>query len=123
MSNLFRLESFVSAAGLHLPWKIECDALTDNDWKCIAWYGETVCSPYYKVMGVPSGGVKLSDAMSSRTEVSSNLVLIVDDVWTTGKSMNEFREKNNIHSNWIGFVAFARSPVPDNVKYFARIGW
>ena len=34
--NLFVKEDFISHAGNPLTWKIECDALSDDDWACIA---------------------------------------------------------------------------------------
>ena len=34
--NLFQLGKFTSHAGKELNWKIECDALTDADWECLA---------------------------------------------------------------------------------------
>ena len=36
ITNLFQLGDFTSHAGLPLKWKIECDALTYQDWDCLA---------------------------------------------------------------------------------------
>ena len=35
--NLFQLGNFVSHAGNELEWKIECDALTDEDIETFAY--------------------------------------------------------------------------------------
>ena len=34
--NLFIKEDFISHAGLPLTWKVECDALTDEDYEALA---------------------------------------------------------------------------------------
>ena len=34
--DLFQTVDFISHAGLPLTWKIECDALSDDEWKTIA---------------------------------------------------------------------------------------
>ena len=34
--SLFIREDFISHAGLPLTWKVECDALTDNDYEALA---------------------------------------------------------------------------------------
>ena len=31
--NLFQKVDFKSSAGLDLSWKIECDAITDDEWE------------------------------------------------------------------------------------------
>ena len=36
MIDLFQRVDFTSHAGLDLSWKIEMDALSENEWKCIA---------------------------------------------------------------------------------------
>lgn len=119
---LFTPGCFKSAAGLELDWKIECDALDASDWACIAQVASRRVGPFSQVFGVPRGGFKLAEALwTYRDEASPNL-LIVDDVWTTGKSLREFG--NRIASEpfaWRGYVAFARGPLLPNVQCFARI--
>ena len=34
--NLFQNGDFTSHAGLPLTWKIECDAITESEWQCLA---------------------------------------------------------------------------------------
>jgi hypothetical protein len=113
--TLFRRGDFTSAAGLVLPFKIECDALTPEDWACIAYVGARMMPPFGRVIGVPRGGLTLAEAMAPYA--TSGAPLVVDDVWTTGKSMMAAAP----HEPWIGFVAFARGPLPDNVLAFAAI--
>ncbi len=104
---LFLDEPFVSAAGLQLPWKIECDALTYSDWETLA---KIVAKSFRfkSVEGVPDGGLLFADALDRYVKHTALARLIVDDVLTTGKSMNELKLK---YSNdiVIGVVVFART--------------
>jgi hypothetical protein len=116
--TLFRRGEFTSAAGLALPFKIECDSLTDSDWECIAYVGSQMLRPFGRVVGVPRGGLALAAAMRPYVTPGSLVPLVVDDVWTTGKSMCAAAPG----CPWLGFVAFARGALAPNVKAFATIG-
>jgi hypothetical protein len=138
--NLFIKEDFISHAGNPLTWKIECDALSDDDWACIAhMIVERETRPFSKVVGIPRGGKKLEKALHPyinedmyRNSIgvwTSHKILIVDDVWTTGTSFAEFTEiqtiKEDIKFNgWFGWTAFARNPIPDGsiVNALLRMG-
>ncbi len=117
--NLFQWGAFTSASGKPLQWKIECDALTDEDWQCIANIGMYVLPPFGGVAYVPTGGAKLARAFKPYCMLGTDRWLVVDDVWTTGKSMWDHVETMNI-TDWVGFVAFSRGPMPNNVKCFMR---
>lgn len=111
--SLFKLGEFTSHSGLLLPFKIECDALTDEDWECLAWMAQRILLPFSEVVGIPQGGLKLAAAMEKyKSSLTSTRTLIVDDVWTTGRSMaDEFRRADRYqpdYRNIIGCVAFAR---------------
>lgn len=129
---LIQKGEFTSAAGLNLLWKIECDALTDQDWEAIA----DVMVPYVKsfraAFGVPTGGCKLAHYMQKYADPLSSNVLLTDDVWTTGTSMRKFAAEQVTHDSpglqdhqqegvlwrvqqWHGLVVFARGKVPWNV--------
>lgn len=131
---LFIKSTFTSAAGLKLDWKIECDALTDDDWAGIA----AIMAPYVRsfrdAFGVPRGGLKLAEHMKKYRDPLSNYVLLTDDVWTTGHSMRGFATEQ-VNANykqgafqdcqdegvlwkpqlWHGLVVFARGKTPWNV--------
>ena len=104
--TLFVRGKFVSHSGIALDWKIECDSLTDADIECIAWVLFKKVGQFGSVEGVPRGGIRLADAM--RKYVSSGNLLIVDDVFTTGNSMEEHRNMRFAK----GAVIFATSPTP-----------
>jgi len=119
---LFQWGRFKSASGATLDWKIECDALTDEDWKCIALASAPRLGHFNSVLGVPRGGERLANALRPHRVQNVNTCLIVDDVWTTGKSMLEFAARIEANPNlWRGFVAFARGGLPRNVMCFASI--
>jgi hypothetical protein len=118
-ATLFRRGAFTSAAGLPLDWKIECDALTPADWECIAYVGAQMVPPFWRVLGVPRGGLPLAQAFQRHVTRGARHTLICDDVWTTGKSMRAVAAGL---PDWHGFVAFARGPLDDNVTAFLAAG-
>lgn len=116
--SLFEKVNFTSHSGKQLDWKIECDALTDEDWECIAY----IISKRFKfgrIRGIPNGGLKLASALEKYCDeiACKTVILIVDDVLTTGSSMEEVRneEIKNIKGVRIieGIVLFARGKCPD----------
>lgn len=119
--HLIQKKDFVSAAGLHLKWKIECDALTDDDWDGIAAASIDALPKFGRLFGVPRGGIKLARAFSKYVSNETDRALVVDDVWTTGKSMREFVASEGLDGVWSGFVAFARGKLPINVSCFAML--
>ncbi len=104
---------FSTHSRFQLPWKVDCDALSDDDIAAIAqlirWkfaFGE--------VYGVPRGGLRLAAALAPYVD-EGYPTLIVDDVLTTGKSMLRASEEHgDKHGRrTIGVVIFARGKCPD----------
>ena len=112
--NLFQLGKFTSHAGNELDWKIECDALTDQDWDCLAKMISQRCE-FGSVYGIPRGGVKLQKSLEKYITPKNPYRLVVDDVYTTGKSMLEAMNKGDI-----GFVVFARKRVDFDAGVYIR---
>lgn len=104
--NLFETGEFTLSSGIPSWWKINCDALTDEDIKTIAMLLTSHLPKFGSVEGVPTGGLRLAKAMEQY--ITTGPLLIVDDVCTTGHSMNKHRA-----GRWpaIGAVIFARYPV------------
>lgn len=122
MTNLFQIRNFTSAAGLNLTWKIECDALTEDDWDCIAHVGVAMLPKFGRVLAVPSGGIPLAKSFEFYQQASSELTLVVDDVWTTGKSMLALVKELNLKDHeWVGFVGFARGALFPKVHAFCKL--
>jgi len=105
--NLFQLGSFVLNSGRPADFKIESDALTDDDWKCLAYLLSKRVAPFGSVEGVPRGGLKLAGYL--KEYATEGPVLIVDDVLTTGGSMDRVRAGRTAN----GAVVFARGVTPD----------
>lgn len=113
--KLFQDGDFKSHAGLPLKWKLECDAITDDEWRCLAKmvmdYQER---PFYKAVGIPRGGLKFAEAMNEYASGNEeDSIMICDDVFTTGTSFKEFINENYpMWSAGQGFrwVVFARRP-------------
>lgn len=89
MPDLFQYGSFTGHSGISLPWKLDCDALTDGDLEALA---EIVRQKFIfsDVHGVPRGGIRFAEALRPHCKPGYP-TLIVDDVMTTGKSMIEMR--------------------------------
>jgi hypothetical protein len=110
-NNLFVREPFISHSGIKLDWKINCDALTDEDLDCLAWIITEHFSPIREVVSIPSGGDRLAQALQCYlSHQKDGHTLIIDDVLTTGGSMDAARE---FHPDARGVVIFARGICPD----------
>ena len=107
--SLFIREDFISHAGLPLTWKVECDALTDNDYEALAKIVSEKLT-FRDVKGIPRGGIPFEKALKPyRTNDDNDPLLIADDVYTTGTSMREVYEEGAI-----GIVVFARNEITDD---------
>lgn len=107
--NLFQMGSFELHSGVISPWKIDCDALTEQDWATLSYLARRISGPFRAVEGVPTGGLKLARRIAFFDANIDGCLLIVDDVLTTGGSM----EKQRGDRDAIGIVVFARGPCPD----------
>jgi|MGYP000011223531 hypothetical protein len=118
MTDLFQSINFTSHAGLPLTWKIEMDALSDPEWECIA---KMIISyehrSFFKCVGIPTGGTKLACILNNHaTQNPKDPILIVDDVLTTGTSMEKtksYEKSFRFVPNVFGWVVFARFTCPD----------
>jgi len=119
MASLFERVNFRSHSGKPLHWKINCDALTDEDIETLAF----VVSRNFifnKVIGVPAGGLRLAKALEWYCDPGVEQTLIVDDVLTTGRSMEEIFK--GVKGPKMGLVIFARGPAPTWVNVLFQCG-
>lgn len=113
--TLFQAGEFVAHSGATLPFKIECDALSDAE---IDLFADLMVNlrpgmKYSRIIGIPRGGLRLADAVRRRYGGRDPMgpVLIVDDVLTTGRSMDEAAKAESAPFA-VGSVIFARGPCP-----------
>ena len=108
-TSLFKSGTFTSHSGVHLPDKIDCDALTKADWDTLAaWVAQRV--DFKAVIGIPRGGLAFAAALQPYCK-PKGCTLIVDDVLTTGASMEETRKI--VKGLSCGVVVFARGQLPN----------
>lgn len=111
IGSLFNRGRFVLHSGQESNFKIDCDHLSSADLRALAFIINEKIGPFSHVVGVPRGGEKLAKFLVQHaTGKEADPGLLVDDVFTTGKSMEEWREKTNAK---IGAVIFARGNTPD----------
>lgn len=113
--NLFSSGEFTLAGGSTSDFKIECDALTEDDWATLARLISQRVQPFATVVSVPLGGDRLAAHIVQYIDPDAEAILVVDDVFTTGASIEAV--ERTIRSNgtaWevFGAVVFARDRTP-----------
>lgn len=128
--NLFQTGPVTLASGAESAYKVECDVLAEADWVGLAAIAKArglLPARFGPVLGVPAGGYGFAHALERYRTPASPVVLVADDVWTTGGSMAKFIAAYfpagpdytpPVH----GLVAFARSAPPDWVKAVWLLG-
>lgn len=113
--GLFQLGDFTLNSGAKSKWKLECDALTPEDYKALALMIKQALIQFRSVEGIPRGGLLLAKELEQYT-TQCGPHLIVDDVLTTGGSMERARTKyRDFHltdADVVGAVIFARGQCP-----------
>lgn len=110
MLNLFEKKTFKMHSGEVGQWKIECDALTDTEIDTLAYMIASKLI-FKRVIGVPTGGLRIAKVLEKYT-TDEGWCLIVDDVLTTGNSMEEAKSQC-VEEYIVGVVLFARGKCPD----------
>jgi hypothetical protein len=119
--SLFQLGDFTLHSGAKSKWKLECDALSDSDWKALAEMMAQMTGPFSSVEGISRGGLKLVEYLDRYKTEEPGQHLIVADVLTTGGSLVRARaaylaEPDHWSTRILGAVVFARGPCPPWVK-------
>ena len=119
--GLFNVGDFTLHSGGRTRFKIDCDELPLSSLGAIAdALVRRIATPYCAVLPVRSrdGTIApavrfLSGLLDKRIRKGAAHILIVDDVLTTGASMEEARQARAAPRLCIGAVVFARGPCPD----------
>jgi orotate phosphoribosyltransferase len=111
---LFESGDFTLHSGAKSRWRINCRAaLIPEDWRTLALMASERVEPFGLVWGIPRGGLSFEEALRPYITPGAKAMLIVDDVWTTGASMEGWRTiLADLQVPARGVVVFARSPVP-----------
>ena len=113
--TLFQLGDFVLHSGVSSNFKIDCDALSDEDWECLAALVAKNVS-FSRVVGIPEGGLRFAAALATHACDAAQRLLIVDDVLTTGASMEAMRLACGSPRDVTGVVVFSRGQCPSWVR-------
>ena len=109
--NLFEKKTFTMHSGDMGHWKIECDSLTDEDLDTLAFMIADKIM-FKRVIGVAAGGLRIAKALE-KYKSKNGWCLIIDDVLTTGNSMEAAKNQcvEDV-DDIIGVVLFARGKCP-----------
>jgi orotate phosphoribosyltransferase len=119
LPNLFQAGDFTLRSGKKSAYKIECDALTPDDWAGIAaavMEERLIDVPFSDVVGVPRGGVPFAAAMRRYVTPGVRTLLICEDVVTTGGSIERYKLEQVKQWEWDairGLCFVARGKCPD----------
>lgn len=133
--SLFQLGKFTLSSGQTSNWKIECDALTPEDWQALALMVHEKNYGFHTVVPAPKG--KSSSLIDNAKSFANALepycdhnnarhLLLVDDVYTTGGTLSELRRRLvktgvDTPNNIIGIVVFARNPLKEYSKWISPV--
>lgn len=106
--SLFQYGDFLLHSGGRTNWIIDCRALTDEDLLALAQMAANMLPPFCLVEPIARGGLAFGDALRGHCQPKGS-ALIVDDVLTTGASMEQRRESLG-GGKALGVVIFARGP-------------
>ena len=119
--SLFQQGDFTLASRRLSNWKIECDALTTDDWSTLALMAVDLYGHPSRVAGVPRGGLPFARALRPLCRRMGN-VWIVDDVFTTGASLQSFEAMLPNDVIYHKVVAFTRAPMPPRHRAVWTLG-
>lgn len=117
--DLIQLGNFILNSGTKSNIKIDCDALSDNTIEALAVAIYQMTGKFHSVEGIPRGGLRLAEALKKYLNLNSALHSIVDDVLTTGGSMQRALTAYGKTENYLvttGVVIFARGLCPNWIR-------
>ncbi len=99
-------------SGKQSHFRIDAEHFEEEDIENIAWlFAQTTSFGF--VISIPRGGNMFADALRKLSTKESDTVLIVDDVLSTGKSMQSYYDLFSKDKEVKGVVLFSRGETPD----------
>ncbi len=118
--SLFQRTEYRMASGGVSQYRIDCDALAEADLDTLAWL--VASKGAFRAVATASQRGQRFAAALERYRSDAGVRLIVDDVLTTGGSMEAARERTGWHDA-VGIVLFARGPCPAWVLPLFSMQW
>ncbi len=116
MDNLIQLGNWILSSGKKADFKLVADRFIEENLEGLVYLvRKKMMIPYSTVEGIPTGGTRLATALLRKSASYVDPHLIVDDVLTTGRSM-ERAKSQYIQTPVVGLVVFARGPCPSWIK-------
>jgi len=116
--NLFQNGDFILSSKTKSTWKIDCDALSEDDWLTLSIMAHNIIGNFSLAIGVPVGGCHFAKKLNNFCTHEGS-ILICEDVLTTGESMERIKYqlcKSVPESKVKGITVFARGTPPLWVK-------
>ena len=129
--HLIERGDFKLHSGYVSSWRINAEALDEATLEAIVQTAVGVLRPFGRVVGIPRGGIRIAEVFKRYVQSDDypHRTLIVDDVLTSGRSMEQER-KSRLQSRIQtqptveGFVLFARTQdLPIWVRAFFTCNW
>jgi hypothetical protein len=129
VTGLIDPRPFTSHSGVRLPFKIECDAYTDADLAAFAAVAAARIKFRHVIAAGSGAGARFAEALRRYERTDATIVLIADDVLTTGNSLEKAasmeQDCGTDHWDIRGLVLYDRSREgqrPDWVSAFFVLG-
>lgn len=128
--SLFKKTDWTMGSGGVAHYKINGEALTDEDFDALAFivseklrtFANREKSAIRTVYGATATGERFAKAFDPYVDSWGSITLIVDDVLTTGTTMENAKMRYGV-ADALGVVIFARGNVPDWVKPIFTMPW
>lgn len=127
--SLIQVKDVILSSGNESKFKLECDKFIEENLEGLVFLIRSMVGPFHSIEGVPRGGLRLLQALLPFRDLAADITgkhLIIDDVLTTGGSMERIYQARKKCWPWgpegtpapeiVGVVVFARGQTPPWIK-------